>query len=204
MTSDAARFEQLYDEYSHLILAYAARRTSQFSDAADVTADTFAITWRRIGEVPPAEEARLWLYGVARNVLLNHQRSTVRQIRLTAKAQAAAVDVLTTSAGDPPFVDAVINRVDHATEEIIVAALSRLSPADQEVLTLIAWEQLSNAEAATVLRCTPQTFRVRLHRARSRFAASLSRVEIDMKRTPRNGHESTEQAQVCSSHQELK
>lgn len=201
--SDVTRFEQLYDEYSHLILAYAARRTSQFSDATDVTADTFAIAWRKIREVPPDEEARPWLYGVARNVLLNHQRSKARQVRLTAKATAAAVDVLRNNVGEPPFVDHVVNRVDHATTDLIITALADLSPLDQEILTLMAWEELSSVEAAMVLGCTSATFRVRLHRARQRFAASLAKIENDMKRTAHIGHESTTQTPVCLSPQEL-
>ncbi len=34
---------------------------------ADVVAGTFVIIWRKIDELPPGAEARLWVYGVARS-----------------------------------------------------------------------------------------------------------------------------------------
>jgi RNA polymerase sigma-70 factor (ECF subfamily) len=51
--------------------------------------------------------------------------------------------------------------------------LAELSPADQEVLRLIEWDGLDVAEAARVLRCTRTALKVRLHRARRRFAQRL-------------------------------
>ncbi len=62
--ADRSRFEQVYDDYSGLILAYAARRTHDAEDAADVTAETFMVAWRRIDAVPPGDEARPWLWAV--------------------------------------------------------------------------------------------------------------------------------------------
>ena len=38
---------------------------------------------------------------------------------------------------------------------------------------LVAWEGLAPAEAAVVVDCSPEAFRVRLHRARRRLAAAL-------------------------------
>jgi RNA polymerase sigma-70 factor, ECF subfamily len=45
------------------------------------------------------------------------------------------------------------------------------------VLALIAWEELSVAEAAAVLGCFAPAFSVRLHRARRRFARLLAGSE---------------------------
>jgi RNA polymerase sigma-70 factor (ECF subfamily) len=53
-------------------------------------------------------------------------------------------------------------------------ALGRLSADDRELVTLIAWEGLTPAEAATVLGLSSGTARVRLHRARTRLRAALS------------------------------
>ncbi len=54
------------------------------------------------------------------------------------------------------------------------AALEQLSPEDRELVTLIAWEGLTPAQAATALGLSPGTARVRLHRARTRLRAALS------------------------------
>jgi RNA polymerase sigma-70 factor (ECF subfamily) len=56
----------------------------------------------------------------------------------------------------------------------VLEALRRLKPIDQEVLMLIAWEDLSAAEAAEVLGCSEGAFRVRLHRARTRMERKLA------------------------------
>jgi RNA polymerase sigma-70 factor (ECF subfamily) len=43
------------------------RRTDNADDAADVIAETFLTAWRRLDEIPAGDQARLWLYGVARH-----------------------------------------------------------------------------------------------------------------------------------------
>lgn len=61
------RFDEIYRAQYRAIYAYMHRRLGPgVVDAADVAADVFAVAWRRIDEVPPAPEDRLWLYGVAR------------------------------------------------------------------------------------------------------------------------------------------
>ena len=60
------RFEDIYTANCTPILGYALRRTGSGDDAADIVAETFLTAWRRLDDVPPGDEARLWLYGVAR------------------------------------------------------------------------------------------------------------------------------------------
>jgi RNA polymerase sigma-70 factor (ECF subfamily) len=59
----------------------------------------------------------------------------------------------------------------------VLVALDSLSPADRELLRLIAWEQLSATEAGYVLGCSEAAARVRLHRARGRLARAVTRLE---------------------------
>lgn len=59
------------------------------------------------------------------------------------------------------------------------AALASLPPADQEVLRLVAWENLGNQEIAAVRGITPNAVAIRLHRARARFADALARTSVD-------------------------
>jgi predicted DNA-binding protein (UPF0251 family) len=58
----------------------------------------------------------------------------------------------------------------------VSTALAHLGERDRELLTLIAWDGLSPAEAAQALSVSQTTLRVRLHRARRRFTALLSEV----------------------------
>jgi RNA polymerase sigma-70 factor (ECF subfamily) len=56
-------------------------------------------------------------------------------------------------------------------------ALDTLSPADRELLCLLAWDGLTPAEAAEALDITPATFSVRVHRARRRYEAALAEAD---------------------------
>jgi RNA polymerase sigma factor (sigma-70 family) len=164
MADERTRFEALYDGYAHLILAYAARRTATYEDAADVLADTFTVVWRRINDVPGGDEARLWLYGVARRTLANHHRSDRRRRRLDERLQREVARVV-----------AAAQRTREPAAEIvrISYAFNRLSPTDREVLTLVGWEGLDHGEVARVLGCSRARVRVRLHRARTRLLRTL-------------------------------
>lgn len=157
-------FRRIYEANVRAVLAYARRRTSE-DDANDVVADTFLVAWRRLDRVPAAEQARPWLYGVARRVLADQRRAAQRRTRLQQRLAGLPSEV---SEWDPP---------DDAGEAgSIRKALTRLKPADEEVLKLSSWEELSNSEIATVLGCSTNAAAIRLHRARRRFAAALADV----------------------------
>ena len=157
-----ARFEHLYDQASLQVLGYALRRADTPEDAADIVSETFMIAWRRLDEVPVGDEARLWLYGVARRVLANQRRGQQRRERLNARLRdEVAVVSAWAEAGRP------------APDSAVMAALAHLDEADRELITLVAWEGLDRDQIATMLGCSRATIRVRLHRARRRLARLL-------------------------------
>jgi RNA polymerase sigma factor (sigma-70 family) len=157
-----ARFERLYDQASLQVLGYALRRADSPEDAADVVSETFMIAWRRLDEVPAGDEARLWLYGVARRVLANQRRGHQRRERLNARLRDEVAVVSARAMAERP-----------APDSAVMAALSRLDEADRELITLVAWEGLDRDQIATMLGCSRATIRVRLHRARRRLARLL-------------------------------
>jgi RNA polymerase sigma factor (sigma-70 family) len=154
-----ARFSRLYRDHEHEILRYALRRSAEPQDAADVVAETFLVAWRRLGEVPLDEEARLWLYATARRVLANHQRGIKRRTRLAERLR----DELQRQLPLPP-----------ASDRPVLDALARMADADRELLMLVGMEELSPSEAARVLGISTVAARTRLHRARRRLRARLA------------------------------
>jgi RNA polymerase sigma-70 factor (ECF subfamily) len=105
------------------------------------------------------DEPLPWLYGVARNVVLRHHAATRRQNRAREAAQRERpAPAPSATAGDPA----------------VWEAWNRLRRTDREVLALIAWEELSVAEAARVLGCPAPQFSVRLFRARRRLERLLA------------------------------
>jgi len=165
-----ARFRALFEENYDRILGYALRRLPH-ADALDVVAETFTVAWRRLAQVPDGDGARLWLYGTARRVLANHQRAARRRARLHGRL-AETVPAVTT---DP-------------SRGTAAAAFARLRPAERDVLALVAWEGLDARELARVIGCSPNAARIRLHRARKRFAEELDRESEAVKQRPVSGH----------------
>lgn len=162
-TSPLTRFDALFAEYQRAVLAYAMRRTDQLADAEDVAAETFTIAWRKLDAIPA--QPLPWLYAVARRVLANQRRGKGRRERLAALLKVDDVPTPVRAGedlGGPAF-----------------RALASLSPADQELLRLVAWEELGNQHIAAVLGISANAVAIRLHRARARFAAALSREDRD-------------------------
>ncbi|HEV7763305.1 MAG TPA: RNA polymerase sigma factor [Acidimicrobiales bacterium] len=156
------RFEALFAECGREVLAFAVRRTDQPADAADVVAETFLVAWRRLDVVPPGDEARLWLYGVARQVMANTRRGERRRARLGER--------LATAVGEHVV-------ADHAevvgTVTAVRAALADLPTDDRELLQLTVWEGLTSAQAAVVLGIPAGTVRSRLHTLRGRLRTAI-------------------------------
>jgi RNA polymerase sigma factor (sigma-70 family) len=168
------RFQALYEENYAPILGYALRRVAR-DDAADVVAETFLIAWRRLDDVPNGAQARLWLYGTARRLLANQQRGERRRARLMERIRSEP-DERVQSASPGPALDRA------------AVAFARLRPHEREILALVAWEGLDPGEVAQVLGCSRNAARIRLHRARSRFARELELVRVPVKQNSVPGH----------------
>jgi RNA polymerase sigma-70 factor, ECF subfamily len=146
----------MYGAFYARIHAYAARRVGR--DAADeIAAETFMIAWRRFDDVPP--QPLPWLYGVARHVVQRYRARFAREV-------AAREGLGRERPADAEPLD--------GQDETLWAAWHELREPDREVLSLIAWEELSVAEAARAVGCSPPVFSVRLHRSRRRLERLLA------------------------------
>lgn len=151
------QFEELYRRHGGRVLAYVLRRTSP-NVADDVVAEVFLVAWRKLDQLPP--EPLPWLLGTARKLLANRRRGEERILALHRRL--AAEHGAATGYGED------------AIDERVIRALARLGDRDRELLMLLAWEELSHAEAAEVLGLRKNTVAVRLHRARRQFAEALA------------------------------
>jgi RNA polymerase sigma factor (sigma-70 family) len=161
-----ARFEELFRANSRPILAYALRRVAQPEDAADALSEVMLTAWRRLDDVPPGPEARLWLFGVAQRVVANQSRSSDRRLRLGERLRQTLAERFAADHAEA-----------HESQQTVRAALGRLSDTDREILLLVSWEGLQPTEAAQVMSITPSTARTRLHRARARLRTELTEEE---------------------------
>jgi RNA polymerase sigma-70 factor (ECF subfamily) len=110
---------------------------------------------------------RGYLFGIARNVLFNEFRDRQRAARM--------VDVEELSVRDLAPTPSTI-AVRHEEERLLLLALRSLPLAQQLVLELCFWEEMTHAEIGEVLGVPESTASTRIRRARHALADQLSRL----------------------------
>ena len=150
------RFQLLYQQHQPDILAYFLRRLDR-EDAVEACADVFLTAWRRIDDAPP-EAIRLWLFGVAHNVLANRNRSARRWRRLVARLGRIGTT-------EPPLLPEMVV-VRQAEDDAVLTVLAQLPSGEREVLTLRLWEEAGFEEIGAVVGCSR-------HAAEQRYAKAL-------------------------------
>lgn len=155
----AERFRRLHAETYPDLLRFVERRVWH-SDSEDIVATVFLTAWRRFDDLP--DDARPWLFAVARKTMANRTRGLLRRQALDVRLMSEPQD------GRPDDTTGVAARID------LESAWRSLRPADREVLALIAFDALTAEQAATVLGCRRSTFAMRLGRARQRLQAALA------------------------------
>jgi len=160
---DEERFRELFAVGYPALHRYGFLRGLTRADTEDLVAEVLAIAWRRL-EAVPVDDPTPWLYAAARNVWRNHLRTEARLEGVVARATDPGVTYPAEVPSSPPL-------------DLIRGAMEALSDDDHEILRLVAWDGLTPAQVAAALGCTSAAARVRLHRARARFARQLAALE---------------------------
>ncbi|MFG6503804.1 RNA polymerase sigma factor [Microbacterium sp. P05] len=141
------------------LLRYFLRRLDR-EDAADALADVMTTAWARVDRLPDEpHEARMWLFGVARNVLLHAHRGNARRSQL---ADRMRIELASRSASP----------ADSGLE--IRDAIRRLDSDLAELISLIHWDGFSIVDAATLLGIPASTARGRYQRAKNALRETLA------------------------------
>ena len=156
------RFRILYNDLYDDLWRYVQRRSISTEEARDTLSEVFLVAWRRLEDVPEGNEARLWLFGVARNLVKTSWRKRKRSGDLVVRIGS---EMSTRGITD--------EELDNSGVLKIVKALQFLSENDQEILRLLAWENLSHKEISVVLGCSENAVAIRIRRARVRLMKVL-------------------------------
>jgi RNA polymerase sigma-70 factor (ECF subfamily) len=157
-------FAAIFDRHADAILRYACARLGP-DLGEEVTAETFLAAFGRRAHYDLSRaDARPWLYGIAVRQIGKHRRSEMRRSRLAVPAEPTAGDIG----------DRCAERVTaQQLRPQLTKVLNALPRRDRELLLLIAWTELSYAEAADALGITVSAVRSRLNRIRTRVRAEL-------------------------------
>jgi len=152
---DEDAFVEVVRRHEAAVGAYLARRAGR-----DLAEDLLSEVWvaaltSRATYDRSFPDARPWLLGVAHNTLRRHWRSR--------PAEEPIADVTDMARGWDPWT-AVDSRVD--AESVLRHALALLRPRQREIVTLVAWEDLTVADAGRALGMPAGTARRCLHEAR--------------------------------------
>lgn len=134
------------------IYRYFRRRTDNAATAEDLCAEVFRIAWEKSAD---NSLSIMVLFGVAKNVLRNHDRSLLRSASLIGALRSERYE--THTARDSP----------------VQEALERLNPDEREVLLLTYWDGLTSKEISDLLDTSATAIRMRLHRARKALSHLL-------------------------------
>ncbi len=170
----AETFEALYEGYRAKVYRLVLRLVKNPSDAEDLTQETFLKVQKSLSRVRRPGSVSTWLYRIATNTALDFLRqSSSRRSEGTAQLP---IDTAETVASDIPSPSGELDSAESATA--IRDNADQLPEQYRLVLVLHDLEGLPLDQVAEVLGSTVGATKVRLHRARKRFA-EICRAECE-------------------------
>ena len=133
-SGDERALSELYDRYAGLIYGAGVRYLGDRSVAEDLVQDVFTAVWRgAAGFDPERASFATWIYSITRNRATDLIRRRRARVRTVGGASHPEI-------GEEDPTGELSRSFD------VASALSRLSPAHQEVLTLAYFHGLSQSE----------------------------------------------------------
>ena len=159
-------FRELYARYQGVLFRFALHMTGSVATAEDITHDVFIQLICKPGSYN-ASKGRLcaYLFGITRNLARASLRVTQANRALDDVAEAEMI-----LASDTELIDCLSS--SEALDSLRRALLA-LPELYREVVVLCDLEEMTYADAATVLECSAGTIASRLHRAHHILRAKL-------------------------------
>ena len=165
-------FHELYEAHSEAIYNVCLRIVGSREEAEDLTQETFLAAYRGIDRFREASRIATWLYRIATNLSLNHQRrrKILRWLSLEALTGEAPA-----SAQVPP--DAAAQMEER--ERMLWRAIGGLPDRQRAAIILNRFEGLSHVETAEAMACSISSVESLLHRAKRELREKLSALRKD-------------------------
>ena len=170
---DRQAFRELVERYQRKVAALAVGMLRNREDALDVVQDTFTKAYQSLDRFKGDSSFYTWVYRIAVNLCIDHQRREARYVPLGVDADDANDETVAVTSEDlernEPF--------EHArSQEIgvrLAHAIEELTPEHRAVILLREVDGLSYEEISQVLDCPKGTVMSRLHYARRQLQARL-------------------------------
>jgi RNA polymerase sigma-70 factor (ECF subfamily) len=172
---DAAAFEELVRKHGGQMLAIARRLLRCEQDADDAWQDALLCVFRKAGTFEENAKLSTWLHRVMVNACLMKLRSQRRRHEVDIEALLPAFDQSGHHAGGVAAWDSGPESHSETSElrQRVRVCIDQLPDAYRSVLLLRDIEEMDTHQVATVLNCTANCVKTRLHRARQALRTLL-------------------------------
>jgi RNA polymerase sigma factor (sigma-70 family) len=165
--SEAAAFAELYERYLQPVHRYVRAQVRDEATAEDLTAQIFLKTLVSASTYRGEGSYRSWIFQIARNTITTWRMKLPRsEVPVGEIHDPTPMDLAPAPSGLPEEQDVVRDTV------------KSLPDAQQEVIKLRYWRDLSIEEIADKTRRSPGAVRQLLHRARRRVERKLTSKEV--------------------------
>ena len=156
----------LMERHATPVFHFLCRMVGNEDDANDLAQETFVRVFKSAKSFRAGEKFSTWLFAIAANLARNHFRWRSRHPVLSLDAENPETKQSmgsTLPANSPSPKESALAAERAAAVRLAVQKL----PEDlREAIVLCEWEELSLAEAATIIETTPKAVESRLYRAR--------------------------------------
>ena len=165
-------FQSIVEAHQGLVFNICLRMLGDWHEAQDLTQEVFFRAYKALPQLRGEAKLSTWLYRIAVNLCLNHQRRRKRERWLSLEwlfEQGGEH-----AAGVPAAEGTPATALAQQEKEGLVQAAIRSLPEKQRVaLVLSVYERLSYQEIAAVMGCSLPSVESRLHRAKENLAKAL-------------------------------
>ena len=164
---DLDSYDELVRRYRERIYQTIFRFTRSHSDTDDLVQETFLRAFQELGRFRRKSTFYTWIYRIAVNLSLNFLKTRKREMA-REEYDDRRVEAAVTSFSSPEATSLARELSDKVNEAIEALPLNYRAS-----FILVAFQGMSHAEAARVLRCAEKTVSWRMHKARKMLQAGL-------------------------------
>ena len=164
LRGDVEEFRKIVEKYRGKTMAMALNILGNKEDAEDACQETFLQTFRNLDRFDIEKSFSNWIFSILYKRCLDQLRKRRRFFVFYKKAKHETEGIIHSSALSPSTQNPHLHSL-----------LERLSPKERSSIYLWAEEGYTSKEIAEVLKCSPSTARIHLHKARRKIKSLLEK-----------------------------